>query len=76
MALLNEMRRLTRGFLDAYDDRTAMVAAVRDNTARELSEFRAAHERMAVHQHARLASHMDELRDNVGKSVTCGRPLK
>jgi len=36
MALSNEMHRLTQGFLAAHDDRIAMVAAIRDNTAREL----------------------------------------
>ena len=36
IALSNEMRRLTQGFLAAYNDRIAMVATIRDNTAREL----------------------------------------
>ena len=67
MALLNEMRRLTKGFLESYDDRAAMVAAIRDNTARELSGFRAAHGRMATDQQHRLAEHTDELRRSVTK---------
>ena len=48
MSLSNEMRRLTKGFPAAYDDRVAMVATIRDNAARELSGFHAAHESMAV----------------------------
>ena len=65
MALLNEMRRLTQGFLEAYDDRIAMVTAIRDGTARELSGFRAGHQRMAADQRQRLADYADGLRDNV-----------
>lgn len=50
MSLSNEMRRLTKGFPAAYDDRVAMVATIRGNTARELSGFRAAHQSMAAKQ--------------------------
>ena len=50
MALSNEMRRLTKGFLAAHDDRIATVATIRDNAARELSGFRAAHQSMAIEQ--------------------------
>ena len=55
MVLSNEIRRLTQGFVEAYDDRMAMVAAIRDNTVQDLSRIRAAHEHMAAEQHQRLA---------------------
>ena len=69
MALSNEMRRLTQGFLAAHKDRIAMVAAIRDDTAQELSGFHAAHEDMAVEQRRRLADYMYGLRDNVTKML-------
>ena len=56
MVLSNEIRRLTQGFLEGYDDRIAVVAAIRDNTAQELSRFRAAHEHMAAEQRERLSA--------------------
>jgi len=65
MALSNEMHRLTQGFLAAHKGRTAMVAAIRDNTVQQLSGFRAPHESMAVEQRQRLADGRTRLASDV-----------
>ena len=69
MALSNEMRRLTKGFLAAHDDRVAMVATIRKDTAQELSGFRAAHQSMAADQRRHLADHVCGLRDNITRML-------
>jgi len=62
MALTNEMRRLTRHFLDAYDARTEAVAGIRTATAQELADFRATHDVMSAEQREQLSDYTDELR--------------
>ena len=69
MALSNEMRRITQGFVAAYDDRIARVVDICDNTARELSGFRAAHKSMAADQRQRLTDYVYGLHDNVTKML-------
>ena len=69
MALSNEMRRLTQGFVAAHDDRISMVATIRENTARELSGFSAAHESMAIEQRQRLADGRARLASDVSKML-------
>ena len=65
MPLANEMRRLTKGFVDAFDDRIANVMSIRTNTAEDLSGFHNAHERMAAQQRQQLADYVGTLRDNM-----------
>ena len=67
MALSNEIRRLTQGFVAAHGDRIAMTAAIRDNAAQELSGFHAAHESMAAKQRQHLAGGRARLASNVSK---------
>jgi 16S rRNA C967 or C1407 C5-methylase (RsmB/RsmF family) len=54
MTLPDEMRRLTRHFLDAYAARMEAVAGIRTTTAQELAEYHAAHQAMAAELRARL----------------------
>jgi predicted flap endonuclease-1-like 5' DNA nuclease/chromosome segregation ATPase len=61
MTLPDEMRRLTRHFLDAYDVRMEAVAGIRTATAQELAEYHAAHQAMAEELRQRLAEDRDHL---------------
>jgi len=56
MALSDEMRRLTRHFVEAYDDRSVAVADIHTSTAQQMAESHNAHQAMG----AELRAHLDE----------------
>ena len=61
MTLNDEMQRLSKDFLGAYDDRMAAVAGIRAATAQDLSEYHSAHQEMGEEQRQRLAENRDHL---------------
>jgi len=66
MTLPDEMRRLTRHFLDAYDTRMEAVVGIQTTTEEELAEFHAARKDMAAEQQQQLSQYMSDLHVNVG----------
>ena len=56
MALSDEIRRLTRHFVEAYDDRSVAVADIHTSTAQQVAESHTAHQAMG----AELRAHLDE----------------
>ncbi|MCL5103273.1 MAG: hypothetical protein M1133_04055 [Armatimonadetes bacterium] len=69
MALSNAMNMLTESFLEAYDNRIAEVAGICSDTAQTLSEFHAAHQRMATEQRRKLSEQIDSLRSTVASTL-------
>jgi predicted flap endonuclease-1-like 5' DNA nuclease len=67
MTLSNEVRQLSRHLLEGYDTRMAAVTDIRIGTARELAEFHAARQSMAVEQRQWLGEHMAGLRHEVAE---------
>ena len=61
MALSDQMRQLTRHFVEAYDDRAAAVADIHTSTAQELAESHNAHQAMAAEQRQCLTGYVDGL---------------
>jgi predicted flap endonuclease-1-like 5' DNA nuclease len=62
MALSDQMRQLTRHFVEAYDDRAAAVADIHTSTAQELAESHNAHQAMAAEQRQCLTEYAATLK--------------
>ena len=67
MALSNQVRQLSRHFLEAYGTRMAAVTDIQIGTAQELAGYNAARQSMAAEQRQWLDEHMAGLRRDVAE---------